>query len=536
MRLPPEVVDQIVSYLLRPSQDPRFPIQGYDASHIDWDALIRCKDESRRVWSPYSGRGFDTTLYSLEPDVKTLLNLRLVSREWHAPATILLRNHYWFALKFDSLSSLLKVTQCCKPDIRGKSNSLPSPVQKLDMPRIWNALTFKRHYRVTAEMTEGQERHVEQNNGEEEEVDEEWALRHHYTDKLRSDAKVMHYDKSAELALLQGLFANLNRIEAFAVSFPDAGSDTKYGSLAADCYDMQLLGDITTAIQHGLQLPSFNHLIDLRLRLPSTWYVGQLADVIDQGTRDQLKHFYLEIVDESGCCGSDWYALTEDGEDEVMNGEVDDDYYYPQSNVQWEYPNRKHQKGLWDLLSSCPNLQSLGIKCTHFLDLDQMNWQKSPTSRGLRVLFLERAWASASTLLHLLQPHPSTKRTAQLRRIMLNGVKLKADSESWSKVFDYLIKDCPRLDFSSLYNLSYFAAHKSYEHNNRPYENVADIWTEDERDQKIMFRLAAKMVAKAGGKNCYPQQGQEQVKSLGSYGFNIESDSDGDDEEQETDR
>jgi hypothetical protein len=474
MRLPPEVVDQIVSHLLDASQDPRFPGIDY-TSDIDWDGLIHYKEETRRVWSPFTEREFDTTLYSLQADVKTLLSLRLVSREWHAPATIFLRNHHWLTLKFDSLSSLLKAAQCCKPRIQGRAKSLPSLVRKLDMPRIWNALTFKRHYRVVAEVTESQEGHEEQNNRAGEEVDEEWALRHHYKDKLRPDAEVMHYDKGVELALLEELFASLNRIEAFAISFPDARSDTSYGDNAADCYDMQALSEITRTIQNGLQMPVFNHLMDLRLRLPSTWYVGQLANVITQEKRDRLKHLYLEIVDESGCCGSNRYTVSQDLDDEVVNGEVEDDYYYPRSNVQWEYPNRKHQNGLWDLVSSCPNLESLGIKCTHFLDLDQLNWQKSPNSRGLRVLSLERVWASVSTILHLLQPHPSTKSTAHLRRIMLKEVKLKEDSENWSEIFQYLNRDCPQLDFSSLYNLSYFAAHENYEHNNRPYENVSDV-------------------------------------------------------------
>jgi hypothetical protein len=50
---------------------------------------------------------------------------------------------------------------------------------------------------------------------------------------------------------------------------------------------------------------------------------------------------------------------------------------------------------------------------------------------------------------------------------------------------------------------------------------------------KAMFRLATKMIAKAGGKYCYPHQGQQQVMSLEWHGFDNESDEDSEEDSEE---
>lgn len=71
-------------------------------------------------------------------EVSLLLNLRLVSRDWHRTATALLREHCWWPIQFDYLGSLVRASDAC---LKG---GVVSGIGKLELTNIWDVLTFCR--------------------------------------------------------------------------------------------------------------------------------------------------------------------------------------------------------------------------------------------------------------------------------------------------------------------------------------------------------------------------------------------------------
>lgn len=219
-----------------------------------------------------------------------------------------------------------------------------------------------------------------------------------------------------------------------------------------------------------------------------------------QEVRDKLKHLYLGIVDLSGP-GGEYENIPNVvvDRDHIYDRTVDDQDY-PRSNVQSTYPNRVVQQSLWDFASLCPNPESLGIRGTHFLDLDRLNWNQGSTSRGLRVLHLKRVWASISTIINLLSPSPSLGGPSNVSRIWLWDVKIKPDGGNWADLFKFLLI-CPELELAVFRSLNYFTGHAKYDHVHRmAYGDLSDaVWTTDKSELKPLHRLCRKLVQRAGG-------------------------------------
>lgn len=100
MALPPEVVSNIVLQLLEPVFMLRWPEKLYSDS--SWEVFKQC--EPSRMASFEGGRPYwltgypehETIFYKVKINLRTLLNLRLVSHEWNMASTAILREHHWW--------------------------------------------------------------------------------------------------------------------------------------------------------------------------------------------------------------------------------------------------------------------------------------------------------------------------------------------------------------------------------------------------------------------------------------------------------
>ncbi|GKT59402.1 hypothetical protein ColTof4_10624 [Colletotrichum tofieldiae] len=335
--------------------------------------------------------------------------------------------------------------------------------------------------------------------------DDDYIILNSYVDQLktadewstRSDFK-LHYDKGGELRLLRHLFDKLTSIERFSVVFPSAES---YGDLIAQCYDIQGVDEVIATLQYGLRSSAFCHLVDLSLAVPSTWHVGQLGSALSQDVKDHLSHLRLVIVDETGPSGSVEYIRFEEGN---YDGDLDAILTsgHAPSNLQVAYPNKDYQDELWRFVASCPNLESLAIEATHYLQLDLLEWNPTSDSRGLRNISLRRVWANVSSICRLLSASSESLMPGAIQRVALDDVKIYEDGGNWEEVFDHLLARCPDLQIFCVTQLSYFTGHPRYECNNRPWENYSSIWTEydDEsnNDRKSLYMIDKKMIQRAG--------------------------------------
>jgi len=171
-----------------------------------------------------------------------------------------------------------------------------------------------------------------------------------YTDATHAVQSQLREDN-----LLRSLFDSLTRVPKFSIRFPRAESlDISRGAhLEADCYDINSYEMYMDTILHGLRAPAFQHLVTLRLAVPSTHDIGKLAAGMSEDMKQQLQHLSLEIIDCSGPGGSrhyrfgqedEYYRETKRHQDDTMTS-VYDSKYAP-GNFQEKYPNREHQKEL----------------------------------------------------------------------------------------------------------------------------------------------------------------------------------------------
>ncbi|KAH7129055.1 hypothetical protein EDB81DRAFT_846022 [Dactylonectria macrodidyma] len=326
----------------------------------------------------------------------------------------------------------------------------------------------------------------------------------------------MHYDKSAEHRILRGLFDKLGRIHGLSLAFPGATYAAECSQPWAQCYDTVALDEIAATIQYGLASAAIEHLVQLRLQIPCTHDIHRFTHTMSSEARGRLRHLAVCIMDETDLAGNSRIENTADSDDDVVDG-VTSGGDIPASNLQAEFSNRAHQKHLWDFVASCPNLESLHIKATQYLDMDQLKWPKPSQSRGIRALSLERVWTSIPSIIELLRPHPESKGSAQLRFIDLQDVKVYAGGGDWSDLFTYLGSDCPNLALCVVEQLTYFSAHPNYESIGRIWENYSEIWSQRDEDMDELRELTRQLIRKAGGKGSYSEsmeglfEGEEEI-------------------------
>lgn len=526
MHIPQEVLNCIASHLLTPS----LYAPEDENSNIVWDTFIDC-DKLSLPWhgtlndsggytiawpaedeeddeKSTGARRLETSFYELTPDVPSLLAFRLVSRPWHAAAMRLLAKHprpIW-TIRLDR-ASLRRALRCFDPDLAPKTvGTLRGPVWRVEVPPVtddtWLPFTRRFDEEMYDDDFEVDSSHLYGVAITEDRIERRYG----YDDVLRPVAACFRNDRSAENNLLMQLFEAMAPLVAFGLCFPEAGTPGRTpfveGYETADCYDMPALNRVIASVAHGLGQPAFSHLTSLKLELPSPRYIEPLAKAMQQETRDKLQHLFLRIVDSTGSAGR---------YENIPQAFVDDSYIYdgttshnpncPRSNVQAEYPNCAFQKALWELASSCPNLESLGVLATHFLDLDRMDRRPPPTSRGLRVLALGRVWGSVPSIVKLLRPGASADGPPLAKRVWLRDVKIRPGGGDWASLFGFLLDECPGLELAGFRELNYFSEHAKYVPHHVPLYKPVErtIWTADERDEAGLGELCRMLVRKAGG-------------------------------------
>ncbi|KAI1328067.1 hypothetical protein F5Y16DRAFT_164884 [Xylariaceae sp. FL0255] len=504
MHVPQEILDQIVQYLF--DYDPvdmmsaqtsvyTWDLSKHDSGTLDWDLFISCS------YDPQSDDGFNEADIPLlnpgghaftYPQFYTLYKVRLVSRAWNAAASRLLAKHIWWLAEMEPASKLERAI-----------NLASSLTRKLDMGRIAQVRREDDLYR-----DEFYEDRLEFSECR----DSEYTLQRQIDREagLIEDADWSEGHEERQHEQTRRLIDNLQRGEGLSAAFPLAQSEYCFEGFTqtgrAHCYDMDILDMALETIAYGLRSPAFQYLTSLRLTVPSTYYIKQLAASMTPSVKEQLKDLYLAVNDETGPGGSEQYFAEYDVDgtgERWLDGTLTDveSSKYKSSLVQLEYPNREHQDSMWDFIRDCKNLEFLGVQCTHYLDLERLKWEPGPNSKGLRGLYLKRVYAKAWTIRRLLKPREAASR---VQRVEFCDVKIYKDGGDWSTVYDCLISHCPKLEFYSSADIGYFFAHPSHRPLSTRAEESAEIWSISKKDIRQHIALMRKMLIQAGINTRYP--------------------------------
>jgi hypothetical protein len=180
------------------------------------------------------------------------------------------------------------------------------------------------------------------------------------------------------------------------------------------------------------------------------------------------------------------------------------------SNLQEQYSNTEHAYGIFDIVARWPNLKSLGLSGTQFLDGNLLGWK--PASVGLKSIFLSRVKFSMPNLIKLLSPAEHIGQVGSaLTKIWFEEVDLT--SEPWKDVFVHLCK-YPNLLYFNPENLSYARGGESIQFRPwhvRQWEDTSSLWSIRGEDEIELETLVEFLVAKAGGRHKYPSAASEQL-------------------------
>ncbi|KAE8446038.1 hypothetical protein EG329_012546 [Mollisiaceae sp. DMI_Dod_QoI] len=284
-------------------------------------------------------------------------------------------------------------------------------------------------------------------------------------------------------SILSKLFldvACLSNLQSFEVNIPVwKGEFNQRESIGyAPQLDLNVLETFTKSLSQNLASPGrFEYLTDLRPSLPDA--TGP------DGARE-----YLKYADEDGS-----------GQD-----------VFPLSNVQQLHPNLQYGYGVFNIVSRCAKLKSLCIEGTHQIDANVIIWEPNG---GLEDLCLKRIRTSAETLISLLSPlagEPSSILT-----LWLDGIE--PTEGTWAEVFSHL-KTCPSLSYLNPTDLGYSRDGESADF--RPWspwgghhhEDCVNLWSLNEEDEDTLRKLVEELVAKAGGRDLYPNLFEEQLMLL----------------------
>ncbi|KAK7222428.1 hypothetical protein V2G26_010431 [Clonostachys chloroleuca] len=173
----------------------------------------------------------------------------------------------------------------------------------------------------------------------------------------------------------------------------------------------------------------------------------------------------------------------------------------PPSRLQLYKPNRHYQDSIWEFISSCHNLTSLGVKATHYLDLRHLTRESYTRLNGLKELYLSRVYVNNESILRLLLPEGWYKTTsASLQNLTLEDVKMYSDGGTWCQVMQFLWDHCANLKYFSLSRLSYFCDHpRTCPRDQLHREPAGVIATRNEEDIDSARRIVERILQREGG-------------------------------------
>ncbi|KAI1349069.1 hypothetical protein F5Y01DRAFT_317115 [Xylaria sp. FL0043] len=276
---------------------------------------------------------------------------------------------------------------------------------------------------------------------------------------------------AAEDKMLLKLVNRLTNVQTFSANLK-AARPYRRNDYGPDTHNISFFNQAMDTILLGLRSQAFENLVDLRLALISMHDAWKLATGVPDNVKQQLKHLYLEAIKTF-------------------------------TSGPWN-PNAPLSE-IWSFVESCNNLESLGLQCDFWLDLNRLNWKLGPNSKGLRSLYLHRACVTASSLISLLAARHNDTEKPVARRVQF--VEVCIDKGDWSTVFDWLMDDCPRLEFFDAHEIGYTRFHpNAYLRWGLPSNMRADrkIWSRHSLDISSIKAVMHKLAEKAGGESRYP--------------------------------
>ncbi|KAI1261297.1 hypothetical protein F5Y18DRAFT_402519 [Xylariaceae sp. FL1019] len=435
MHLPPEILDEIVSYSViyigvgKLSLASRGIYEYFaDPRHVNrWDTFIACAYNPQPPSSePHDDsighhgrrRGLRRPDYGggncfMQVDFQFLYELRLVSPAWNATVLRVLQQYYWWPVDVENSDKLQRALELCSAEANAIHHRPCDSVRKLAISPLEHVLSFMRIYKSGLH----EEAYIE----------------------IPNSKGTENPDKSSELDLLCKLVDQLPCVEALSVIFPSAASGSDGLEATVQCYCISAVEAALSTIMYCLRSPGLKYLTSLHLTVPGTHEVGSVAAGLASNMKLQLKDLWIGVVDSSGPGGSphNRYEYDADiwdhntglimlrGYNRYQDGTLTDplESGYPQSNLQTRHPNREHQHEVWNLVSSCPNLDYLGISATHYLDLERL--EVASRRKPLRALFLSRMHTKSSTLINILRAACEPRSPSRIRRVELNDLKIK---------------------------------------------------------------------------------------------------------------
>jgi len=241
----------------------------------------------------------------------------------------------------------------------------------------------------------------------------------------------------------------LQELESFKVRFPTYWTLMSMNKRtvrpgAVMNLNMDMLERFINSIALGLQMPLLS-LHSLCLMLPCTYHILLISQTLPDCTAKQLRHLHLGATD-----GTGFGAWKHDANNRAWD-DTTVARYFTLSNVLKKFPNRKYESAVFDLVNRCPNLESLGIECAHYIGPHSMNW--SPTSAGLKALRLETVRISAADFIRLCSPSQQNSKS-NLTHLSLRFVELS--DGTWKEVFSHLTYNTPNLVFLVAEKLGYY--------------------------------------------------------------------------------
>ncbi|CAH0028331.1 unnamed protein product [Clonostachys rhizophaga] len=295
MALPPEVLCNIASQLLEPVFMEHWPEKLHSDS--SWEVFKQCEPSRMASFErarPYWLSGYpehETIFYKLNINLRTLLNLRLVSHEWNMASTAILRKHHWWRASSEDEGRNLEMA--INPTRAAKARRLVGRYQRSC-------------------------------RGEDQETGQPV-----YSDRLFDRQEIAfplapeHDETMLPYSALRNLFDNIEGVEALKLSYLRAIGLPFHSQLRTDpeaevdCIDLQIIKNITATLRHSFLSPALSSLTDLSLSLPCTHNVGEVVSCLDQTARDRLKHLNIGISDQTGQFGDRNTVRDEEDEDAI---------------------------------------------------------------------------------------------------------------------------------------------------------------------------------------------------------------------------
>ncbi|KAI0811558.1 hypothetical protein GGR55DRAFT_695137 [Xylaria sp. FL0064] len=295
---------------------------------------------------------------------------------------------------------------------------------------------------------------------------------------------------TVEDKLLSKLVNSLANVETFSVNFRTAGSYPM--GFGPNCPKISFFNLSMDTLLLGLRSQAFESLVDLLLTPISTHDFWKLATGMPCNVKQQLKHLYIEPIQKvvSG------FHPTRAEHSSV-----------PSSNPPVRNPDKYPEDKFWEFIESCNNLESLAIQSDFWTCLDRLSWKPRPNSKGLRSVYLHRASTNISTLINLLGARHGEIEKPVVRRIQFAWVFIIEDGGDWSTLFNWLMDECPRLEFFDAHNIDYETRHENAHRlaGTSPYvRGDQKIWSSHSADISSIRTLMHKLAEKAGGESRYP--------------------------------